>query len=221
MKLNICFSTTSTFIKSFRRPRLFSPYPSVPCFITNIFPGTSLPAFLSPSPGFVCFVCSWMLSSFSSYFLPCTLLSHLSIHMKLLFILLLWKEEFVISLPSEVFDGCTCNLQQLLWIIPLVICSGDIVPSFPLVVTIQWQCEKSVTSCILWRSLENKKRNYVMCTLLILHYIPLILNLYCFSPHKWSCSLLWNNCYWRWQGKEGQHRLWALQANQHIIISLW
>ena len=221
MKLNICFSTTSTFIKSFRRPRLFSPYPSVPCFITNIFPGTSLPAFLSPSPGFVCFVCSWMLSSFSSYFLPCTLLSHLSIHMKLLFIPLLRKEEFVISLPSEVFDGCTCNLQQLLWIIPLVICSGDIVPSFPLVVTIQWQCEKSVTSCILWRSLENKKRNYVMCTLLILHYIPLILNLYCFSPHKWPCSLLWNNRNWRWQGEEGQHRLWALQANQHIIISLW
>ena len=75
---------------------------------------------------------------------------------------LLWKEEFVISLPSEVFDGCTCNLQQLLWITPLVICSGDIVPSFPLVVMIQWHCEKSVTNCILWRSLENKKRNYLM-----------------------------------------------------------
>ena len=79
-----------------------------------------------------------------------------------LFIPLLWKEEFVISLPSEVFDGCTCNLQQLLWITPLVICSGDIVPSFPLVVMIQWHCEKSVTNCILWRSLENKKRNYLM-----------------------------------------------------------
>ena len=79
-----------------------------------------------------------------------------------LFIPLLWKEEFAISLPSEVFDGCTCNLQQLLWITPLVICSCDIVPSFPLVVMIQWHCEKSVTNCILWRSLENKKRNYLM-----------------------------------------------------------
>ena len=162
MKLNICFSTTSTFIKSFRRPRLLLLPPAVPCFITNFFPGTSLPAHLSPSPGFVCFVCSWMLSSFPSYFPPCTLLSHLSIHMKLLFIPLLRKEEFVISLPSEVFDGCTCNLQQLLWTTPLVMCSGDIVPSFPLVVMIQLQCEKSVTSCILWRSLENKKRNYLM-----------------------------------------------------------
>ena len=131
MKPNICFSTTSTFIKSFRRPRLLLLPPAVPCFITNLFPGTSLPA-------------------------------HLSIHMKLLFIPLLWKEEFFVSLPSEVFDGCTCNLQQLLWITPLVICSGDIVPSFPLVAMIQWQCEKSVTSCILWRSLENKKRNYLM-----------------------------------------------------------
>ena len=159
MKPNICFSTTSTFIKSFRRPRLLLLPPAVPCFITNLFPGTSLPAHLSPSP---VFVCSWMLSSFPSNFPPCTLLSHLSIHMKLLFIPLLWKEEFFVSLPSEVFDGCTCNLQQLLWTTPLVMCSGDIVPSFPLVVMIQLQCEKSVTSCILWRSLENKKRNYLM-----------------------------------------------------------